>query len=65
MDIRLARPEEADRVAELVTAAGLPTAGLARAWRTWVAAAGDRLLGTASPRAPRPRLPAALGGGPR
>jgi amino-acid N-acetyltransferase len=48
MDIRLARPEEAGRVAELVTAAGLPTAGLAQAWRTWVAADGDQLLGTAS-----------------
>jgi amino-acid N-acetyltransferase len=48
MDIRLARPEEADWVAELVTAAGLPVAGLAETWRTWVAADGDRLLGTAS-----------------
>ena len=48
MDIRLARPEETDRVAELVTAAGLPTAGLAQAWRTWVAVDRDRLLGTAS-----------------
>jgi amino-acid N-acetyltransferase len=48
MDIRLARPEETDRVAELVTAAGLPTAGLAQAWRTWVAVDCDRLLGTAS-----------------
>jgi amino-acid N-acetyltransferase len=48
MDIRLAHPEETDRVAELVTAAGLPTAGLAQAWRTWVAVDRDRLLGTAS-----------------
>ena len=48
MDIRLARPEESDRVAELVAAAGLPTAGLAQAWRTWVAVDGDRLLGTAA-----------------
>jgi amino-acid N-acetyltransferase len=48
MDIRLAHPEETNRVAELVTAAGLPTAGLAQAWRTWVAVDRDRLLGTAS-----------------
>jgi amino-acid N-acetyltransferase len=48
MDIRLARPEESDRVADLVTAAGLPTAGLAQAWRTWVVVDGDQLLGTAS-----------------
>jgi amino-acid N-acetyltransferase len=48
VDIRLARPEEADWVAGLVAAAGLPTAGLAETWRTWVAADGDRLLGTAS-----------------
>ena len=48
MEIRLAHPEETDRVAELVTAAGLPTAGLAQAWRTWVAVERDRLLGTAS-----------------
>jgi amino-acid N-acetyltransferase len=48
MDIRLAHPQETDRVAELVTAAGLPTAGLAQAWRTWVAVDRDRLLGTAS-----------------
>jgi amino-acid N-acetyltransferase len=48
MDIRLAHPEETDRVAALVTAAGLPTAGLAQAWHTWVAADGDQLLGTAS-----------------
>jgi amino-acid N-acetyltransferase len=48
MELRLAHPEETDRVAELVAAAGLPTAGLAQAWRTWVAADRDRLLGTAS-----------------
>jgi amino-acid N-acetyltransferase len=48
MDIRLAHPEETNRVAELVTAAGLPTAGLAQAWRTWVAVDSHRLLGTAS-----------------
>jgi amino-acid N-acetyltransferase len=48
MDIRLAHPQETDRVAELVTAAGLPTTGLAQAWRTWVAVDRDRLLGTAS-----------------
>jgi N-acetylglutamate synthase-like GNAT family acetyltransferase len=48
MDIRLAHPEETDRVAALVAAAGLPTAGLAGAWRTWVAVDSDRLLGTAS-----------------
>jgi amino-acid N-acetyltransferase len=48
MDIRLAHREETHRVAELVTAAGLPTAGLAQAWRIWVAVDGDRLLGTAS-----------------
>jgi len=48
MDIRLAHPEETNTVAELVTAAGLPTAGLAQAWRIWVAVDRDRLLGTAS-----------------
>jgi amino-acid N-acetyltransferase len=48
MDIRLAHPEETNRVAELVTATGLPTAGLAQAWRTWVAVDRNRLLGTAS-----------------
>jgi GNAT superfamily N-acetyltransferase len=48
VDIRLAHPEETNTVADLVTAAGLPTAGLAQAWRTWVAVDSDRLLGTAS-----------------
>jgi amino-acid N-acetyltransferase len=48
MDVRLARPDEAGQVAELVTASRLPTAGLAGAWRTWVAVDGDQLLGTAS-----------------
>jgi amino-acid N-acetyltransferase len=48
MDVRPARPEEAGQVAELVTASGLPTVGLAGAWRTWVAVDGDQLLGTAS-----------------
>jgi amino-acid N-acetyltransferase len=48
MDIRLAHPEETNTVAELVTAAGLPTAGLAQAWLIWVAVDRDRLLGTAS-----------------
>jgi amino-acid N-acetyltransferase len=48
MEIRLAHLEETDRVAKLVTAAGLPTAGLAQAWCTWVAVDRDRLLGTAS-----------------
>jgi amino-acid N-acetyltransferase len=48
VDIRLAHPQETDRVAALVTAAGLPTAGLAQAWRTWVAVDRDRLLGTTS-----------------
>jgi len=48
VDIRLAQLEETSRVAELVAAAGLPTAGLAQAWRTWVAADRDRLLGSAS-----------------
>jgi amino-acid N-acetyltransferase len=48
MDIRPARPDEAGQVAELVTASGLPVAGLAGAWRTWVAADGGQLLGTAS-----------------
>jgi amino-acid N-acetyltransferase len=48
MEIRPARPDEADQVAELVTASGLPTAGLAEAWRTWVAVDGGQLLGTAS-----------------
>jgi amino-acid N-acetyltransferase len=48
MDIRPARRGEAGRIAELVTATQLPTAGLAGAWRTWVAVDGDELLGTAS-----------------
>jgi amino-acid N-acetyltransferase len=48
MDIRLARPDEFGQVAELVTAGRLPVAGLAGAWRTWVAVDGDQLLGTAS-----------------
>jgi N-acetylglutamate synthase-like GNAT family acetyltransferase len=48
VDVRLARPDETGQVAELVTDAGLPTAGLAGAWRTWVAVDGDQLLGTAS-----------------
>jgi amino-acid N-acetyltransferase len=48
MDIRLVHPEETNTVADLVTAAGLPTTGLAKTWRTWVAFDHDRLLGTAS-----------------
>jgi amino-acid N-acetyltransferase len=48
MDVRPARPDEAGQVAELVTASGLPVAGLAGAWRTWVAVDGAQLLGTAS-----------------
>jgi amino-acid N-acetyltransferase len=48
MDVRLARPDEAGQVAELVTASRLPVARLAGAWRTWVAVDGDQLLGTAS-----------------
>jgi amino-acid N-acetyltransferase len=48
VDIRLAHLEETNQVAELVTAAGLPTAGLAQAWRTWVAVDRDQLVGTAS-----------------
>ena len=48
MDVRPARPDEAGQVTELVTASGLPVAGLAGAWRTWVAVDGDQLLGTAS-----------------
>jgi amino-acid N-acetyltransferase len=48
MDVRLARPDETGQVAELVATSRLPTAGLAGAWRTWVAVDGDQLLGTAS-----------------
>ena len=48
MDVRPAHPDEAGQVAELVTANGLPVAGLAGAWRTWVAVDGGQLLGTAS-----------------
>jgi amino-acid N-acetyltransferase len=48
MPVRPARPEETDQVAELLITAQLPTAGLADAWRTWVAVDGDQLVGTAS-----------------
>jgi amino-acid N-acetyltransferase len=48
MDIRLAHPEEAGRIAELVATSKLPVAGLPQAWRTWVAVDGHQLLGTAS-----------------
>jgi hypothetical protein len=41
MPVRPARPEETDQVAELLITAQLPTAGLADAWRTWVAVDGD------------------------
>jgi amino-acid N-acetyltransferase len=48
MDVRRARPDEVGQVTELVTASRLPVAGLAEAWRTWVAVDGDQLVGTAS-----------------
>jgi len=48
VSVRLAAPADGAAVAELVTAAGLPTAGLEHAWRTWVAEAGGHVVGTAS-----------------
>lgn len=45
--VRLAVAGEADAVARLVADAGLPLAGLAEAWRVWVAEAGGQIVGTA------------------
>ena len=45
--IRPAAPTD-DAVVQLVASAGLPTAGLASAWRTWVAERDGQVIGTAS-----------------
>jgi amino-acid N-acetyltransferase len=46
--IRLAGPADRDHIHRLVASAGLPTEGLDDAWCSWIATAGEGIVGTAS-----------------
>lgn len=48
IDVRPATMDDAPAIAALVAARGLPVEGLEDTWRTWVAVAADRVVGTAS-----------------